>query len=54
MFKGNLSQNEISTQLKIHPTTLSRWKRDKGFIEAMLKLLNARSELVRYNAAKKL
>lgn len=73
MFEGNLSQKEISAQLKIHPTTLSRWKRDKGFIEAMrlytnetisrstpkamstmLKLLNARSELVRYNAAKDL
>ncbi|WP_149315838.1 phBC6A51 family helix-turn-helix protein [Lentilactobacillus buchneri] len=73
MFEGNLSQNEISAQIKIHPTTLSRWKRDKDFIEAMrkytdetiarstpkamstmLKLLNARSELVRYNAAKDL
>jgi len=73
MFEGSLSQLAISEQLKIHPTTLSRWKRDPDFIEAMrvftdsvisrsapkamatmLKLLDARSELVRFNAAKDL
>lgn len=73
MFEGNLSQLAISEQLKIHPTTLSRWKRDQDFIEAMrvftdsvisrstpkamatmLKLLDARSELVRFNASKDL
>lgn len=73
MFEGNLSQLVISEQLKIHPTTLSRWKRNPDFIEAMrvftdsvisrstpkamatmLKLLDARSELVRFNASKDL
>ncbi len=73
MFEGNLSQTQISTELKIHPTTLSRWKRDEAFVEAMrtftdgviarstpkamstmVHLLSAKSELVRYNAAKDL
>lgn len=73
MFEGNLSQTDISAALKVHPTTLSRWKKEPEFVEAMrkytndtisrstpkamgtmLKLLNARSELVRYNAAKDL
>lgn len=73
MFEGSLSQLAISEQLKIHPTTLSRWKRDPDFIEAMrvftdlvisrstpkamstmVRLLSAKSELVRYNAAKDL
>lgn len=73
MFEGNLSQTQISAELKIHPTTLSRWKRDEEFVEAMrvftdgviarstpramstmVHLLNAKSELVRYNAAKDL
>lgn len=73
MFEGNLSQVQISEELKIHPTTLSRWKRDDEFVEAMrtftdgviarstpkamstmVHLLSAKSELVRYNAAKDL
>ena len=73
LFEGNLTQNEISQQIKIHPVTLSKWKKDPDFIDAMrkftdntisrstpkamntmLKLLDARSELVRFNAAKDL
>lgn len=73
LFEGNLDQIEISEQLGIHPTTISRWKRNPDFVEAMrvftesviakstpkamstmVKLLDARSELVRYNAAKDL
>ncbi|WP_461243742.1 phBC6A51 family helix-turn-helix protein [Secundilactobacillus muriivasis] len=73
MFEGNLSQTNISAQLKIHPTTLSRWKREPDFIDAMkaytdetisrstpqamrtmVHLLDAKSELVRFNAAKDL
>lgn len=73
MFEGNLSQTNISAQLKIHPTTLSRWKREPDFIDAMkaytdetisrstpqamrtmVHLLGAKSELVRFNAAKDL
>lgn len=73
LFEGELSQLEISEQLKVHPTTISRWKREPEFVEAMrsftdsviakstpkamstmVKLLDARSELVRYNASKDL
>jgi len=73
MFEGNLSQKQISEIVKVHETTLSRWKHEDSFIEAtkeytkkvisqstskamstMVNLLNAKSELVRFNAAKDL
>lgn len=73
MFEGNLSQKQISEIVKVHETTLSRWKHEDAFIEAtkeytkkvisqstskamstMVNLLNAKSELVRFNAAKDL
>lgn len=71
MFDGELSQKQISNKLNVHETTISRWKKNGDFREAiqeyvnhqindtalmalntLKKLLKAKSELVRYNAAK--
>ena len=70
---SSLTQKKISAELGIHETTLSRWKDNQEFSEAldhythkvigraapealrtMKSLLKAKSELVRFNAAKDL
>ena len=50
--ENHISQNEMAVELGVRPETLSRWKREPGFSEAMweLTLRNLESEISRVSA----